>query len=72
VHLLVDSTGLRLCSAGEWLLEKHGAKVRRAWRKLHIGVDADNGQIVAAVLTAKEVDDGDDLLVGGRARQRRY
>ena len=23
VHLLVDSTGLRLCGAGEWLLEKH-------------------------------------------------
>src|SRR4051794_21684004 len=23
VHLLVDSTGLKLCGAGEWLLEKH-------------------------------------------------
>src|SRR3954447_14394196 len=26
VHLLVDSTGLRLCGPGEWLLEKHGTK----------------------------------------------
>ena len=26
VHLLVDSTGLKLCGAGEWLLEKHGTK----------------------------------------------
>jgi hypothetical protein len=30
VHLLVDSTGLRLCGAGEWLAEKHGTKRRRA------------------------------------------
>ncbi len=58
LHLLVDSTGLRLCGAGEWLLEKHGTKTRRSWRKLHIGVDAGSGQIVAASLTAKEVDDG--------------
>jgi hypothetical protein len=26
VHLLVDSTGLKLCGSGEWLLEKHGTK----------------------------------------------
>ena len=24
LHLLVDSTGLRLCGPGEWLVEKHG------------------------------------------------
>jgi len=58
LHLLVDSTGLRLYGAGEWLLEKHGTKTRRSWRKLHIGADACSGQIVAALLTAKEVDDG--------------
>jgi Transposase DDE domain len=58
IHLLVDSTGLKLCGAGEWLVEKHGAKARRAWRKLHIGVDAGTGQIMASTLTTKEVDDG--------------
>jgi len=61
LHLLGDSTGLRLCGAGEWLLEKHGTRVRRSWRKLHIGLDASSGQIVAASLTAKEVDDGDEV-----------
>jgi len=61
LHLLVDSTGLRLCGAGEWLQEKHGTKTRRSWRKLHIGVDAETGQIVAASLTAKEVDDGAEV-----------
>ena len=61
LHLLVDSTGLHLCGAGEWLLEKHGTKTRRPWRKLHIGVDTGTGRIVAASLTAKEVDDGAEV-----------
>jgi hypothetical protein len=58
LHLLVDSTGLRLCGPGEWLVEKHGTRRRRAWRKLHIGVDADTGEILAAELTTSDVDDG--------------
>jgi transposase len=57
LHLLVDSTGLKLCGSGEWLMEKHGTRTRRSWRKLHLGVDADTGQILAAALTSKEVDD---------------
>src|SRR3954447_18277820 len=58
LHLLVDSTGLRQCGPGEWLLEKHGTRTRRSWRKLHLGVDADTGQVVATVLTTPDVDDG--------------
>jgi hypothetical protein len=58
VHLLVDSTGLRLCGPGEWLVERHGTQRRRAWRKLHIGVDAETGQILASELTTSDVDDG--------------
>ena len=57
VHLLVDSTGLKLCGPGEWLIEKHGTKTRRSWRKLHLGVDADTGQIVASMLTTHDVDE---------------
>ncbi|CAA9322281.1 MAG: Transposase [uncultured Gemmatimonadaceae bacterium] len=58
VHLLVDSTGLRLCGPGEWLVEKHGARTRRGWRKLHLATDADTGRIVASALTDKDADDG--------------
>ncbi|MDQ2803360.1 MAG: transposase, partial [Pseudomonadota bacterium] len=58
MHLLVDSTGLKLSGPGEWLVEKHGTKTRRAWKKLHIGVDAGTGQILASTLTGNEVDDG--------------
>src|SRR3954466_11541941 len=61
MHLLVDSTGLKLCGPGEWLIEKHGTRVRRSWRKLHIGVDADTGRIVASELTTNDVDDGSQV-----------
>jgi len=61
VHLLVDSTGLKLCGPGEWLVEKHGTRMRRSWRKLHLGRDADTGQIVAATLTTHDVDDGSQV-----------
>ncbi|WP_256451940.1 IS5 family transposase [Microvirga sp. VF16] len=61
VHLLVDSTGLRLCGPGEWLIEKHGTKRRRAWRKLHIGADAETGRILASELTKSDVDDGSQV-----------
>src|SRR4051794_15033647 len=57
LHLLVDSTGLKLYGAGEWLVEKHGAKRRRSWRKMHLGVDARTGRIVAATLTDRDEDD---------------
>jgi Transposase DDE domain len=61
VHLLVDSTGLKLCGRGERLAEKHGTEKRRSWKKLHLGVDADTGRIVASALTGKDVDDGSQV-----------
>jgi hypothetical protein len=61
VHLLVDSTGLRLCGPGEWLVEKHGTRRRRSWRKLHLATDADTGRIVAGVLTEHDADDGSQV-----------
>jgi hypothetical protein len=64
--LLVDSTGLKLGGAGEWLVEKHGTSRRRSWRKLHIGVDAASGEIVAVAVTRKETNDAAmaDALLG--------
>ena len=61
MHLLVDSTGVKLSGPGEWLVEKHGTQRRRAWRKLHLAVDAKTGTIVASTLTSKEVDDAAEL-----------
>jgi hypothetical protein len=61
IHLLVDSSGLKLSGLGEWLVEKHGTSKRRSWRKLHLAVDAKTGTIVASTLTSKEVDDAAEL-----------
>ena len=61
MHLLIDSTGVKLSGPGEWLVEKHGTQRRRAWRKLHLAVDAKTGTIVASTLTSKEVDDAAEL-----------
>src|SRR5208283_1899873 len=40
LHVLIESTGLEIYGAGQWLEAKHGAKSRRKWRKLHLAVDA--------------------------------
>ena len=57
VHLLIDSTGLKVYGAGEWLQEKHGARARRTWRKLHLAVDADTGMVMASTLTENDAGD---------------
>jgi hypothetical protein len=57
LHVLIDSTGLKVYGAGEWLQEKHGGRARRSWRKLHLAVDASSGMIVAQTLTEKEICD---------------
>ncbi|MGI4801031.1 MAG: transposase [Janthinobacterium lividum] len=43
------------------MLEKHGTKTRRSWRKLHIAVDPDTGQIAVAALTTSDVDDASQV-----------
>ena len=48
IHLLIDSTGLRIHVGN---LRKPPKK--RAWRKLHLAVDATTGEIVASDLTSR-------------------
>ena len=57
VHLLVDSTGLKLFGEGEWKVRKHGYSKRRSWRKVHLGMDAGTGQVCAVLMTHKDVID---------------
>jgi transposase len=56
-QLLIDSTGLQVYGAGQWLEVKHGAKSHRKWRKLHLAVDASSGMMVAQTLTDQDTDD---------------
>jgi hypothetical protein len=51
IHLVVDSTGVKLYGEGEWKVRKHGYSKRRTWRKVHLGLDVKTGQIRAALMT---------------------
>jgi len=58
VHLVVDSTGLKIFCEGEWLENKHKTKPRRkSWRKLHLWLDLVSGDIVCSDLTKDDVGD---------------
>lgn len=72
-HLVMDSTGLKGYGAGEWPVRRHGTSKRRTWRKLHLAVDTESHEVVAAELTAVFVGDaevGPDLLEQLPAEER--
>ncbi len=58
IHVVIDSTGLKVFGEGEWQVKKHGASKRRTWRKLHLGIDETTGEIVAALTTQADMADG--------------
>lgn len=60
-HVLIDSTGLQVYGTGQWLEEKHGVKPRRAWRKLHLALDADSFDIIAHVMTDQDAGDASQV-----------
>jgi DDE family transposase len=62
VQVVIDSTGLKVYGAGEWRRDKHGGRDRRSWRKLHLAMDPDTGEILACELT--DQDQGDPSQVG--------
>jgi IS5 family transposase len=61
LHVVVDSTGVKVFGEGEWKVRQHGYTRRRTWRKLHLGVDEAKGEIVAAVLATNNFTDGQML-----------
>ena len=61
VHLVVDSTGMKVFGEGEWKVRQHGYTYRRTWRKVHLGVDEGSGEVLAAVVTTNNYTDGQVL-----------
>jgi hypothetical protein len=53
---------LKVYGIGEWQIEKHGGRGKRSWRKLHLAVDPDRGEILASELMTQ--DEGDASLIG--------
>ena len=61
IHVVVDSTGVKVYGEGEWKVRQHGVDKRRTWRKLHIGVNEATGEILSAVASTNNFSDDEAL-----------
>ena len=57
LHLLIDSTGIKVEGEGEWNARKHGGPKRRIWRKIHLGIDEKTLEIRAVEFTSSDIGD---------------
>ncbi|MFN4320400.1 MAG: IS5 family transposase, partial [Aquificaceae bacterium] len=57
LHLVVDSSGLKVYGEGEWKVKQYGYCKRRTWRKVHLAIDSQSGEIQAVELTEDNVHD---------------
>ena len=67
LHLLVDSTGIKVRGEGEWHARKHGGARRREWRKVHLGLDEATMEVRAVEITGSGV--GDAPMLAGLLSQ---
>lgn len=67
VHVVVDSTGLKIFGEGEWKVRQHGVGKRRTWRKVHLAVDEDSKDIIGIEVTM--ADTGDCEMLPGLLEQ---
>jgi hypothetical protein len=61
LHLVLDSTGLKVYGEGEWKVRQHGYSKRRTWLKLHLAVDPQTHEIQAAMVTDPGVTDAETV-----------
>lgn len=45
LHLLVDSSGIKVEGEGAWHTRRHRRTKRRVWRKIHLGIDEETLEI---------------------------
>ena len=57
MHLLIDSTGIKVEGEGEWHARKHGSPRRRVWRKINLGIDEETLEIRAVEVTGSHIGD---------------
>lgn len=57
LNVIFDSTGMKVFGEGEWKVRKHGYSKRRTWRKVHVGICADTGQVVVSAVSSNDVSD---------------
>jgi hypothetical protein len=61
LHLVLDSTGLKVYGEGEWKVRQHGDSKRRTWLKLHLAVDPRTHEVQAAMVTDPGVTDAETV-----------
>ena len=66
IHVVVDSTGLKIYGEGEWKVRQHGVGKRRTWRKVHLALDADAKDVLGVEVTTVEWSDSEmfESLIG--------
>lgn len=62
LNVVFDSTGLKVFGEGEWKVRKHGYSKRRTWRKMHVGMCVDSGQVVVSAITSNNVSDEEAMV----------
>lgn len=58
LHLVIDSTGLKVYGAGEWRRRRGAYTRHRSWLKVHLGVDAATSELRLAAVSTNALDDG--------------
>ena len=71
LHLLIDSTGIKVEGEGEWNARKHGGQKRRVWRKIHIGIDEQTLEVRAVEVTSSDVGDVEPVNATGSSEPAR-
>lgn len=65
LHVVVDSTGIKVYGEGEWKVRMHGWGKHRTWKQdvflLHIGFDEKTKEILMGEVTGNDTHDGEML-----------
>src|SRR5271163_3567663 len=62
LNIIFDSTGIKVFGEGEWKVRKHGYSKRRTWKKVHVGICADSGQVIVSAITSNNIGDETAML----------
>ena len=61
LHIVIDTSGLKIYGEGEWRVRQHGKTQRRRWRKIHLAVNSETQEIEACCLTKQTIQDCEGL-----------
>lgn len=57
LHLLIDTTSIKVGGEGEWHARKHGGPRQGIWRKVRLGIDEQTLEVRAVEITGSHIGD---------------